>query len=686
MASATAAAAAAASESHSLPTTVSSQENSCCVKCKRFQPADGKVLACLHLICLGCLNESKDLSGCVLCSQCGRKSSPRVRGSDLSNQLASSQRLLYTSEESLELVSGLSGESSTEKQVCEVCAEVHDEDDGYIVRAATHECVDCEPNRIFCDKHGEKHPRVKRYTGHSVRKLGEHGSKSSARKPQSMNCVIHQLNDVITFCQTCQHGVCVQCLASGHDQHSMKTLSAVAMEKRASLSKSRESLANNISQQTSDTPDRLPVSGQITTPFQTLKERVTKEIEAIREETKMTSEEVARYYDELIELLKEKRQLQLEAIDSLAWKQLEPYENRQRRLQDLEESYGTTTQLCQILTGDSKDVTDTVVIELAEHVEKKIQELSNDLQRDTQPLVPRAKIMVDYESLAANKENMLSLVRVCESTDVDIEKCAVIMPDDVIVGEDNTIKIDLFDHTKRPIPASNTAANVTATVVSPSGKRDVIVVTRDTDISLTQTRMSLSVKPDEIGQHSLQVQSSGRTKTVNFSACDPGPALRCDPQKCSSVITLSNVNRTARHTGQSVGFGTVTTAVGYTRGRHEWNVRFTNTNAGGCILSAGVTALPINGDYDRTSHYFDNHRCYGWYSTGNSHCSNGTGNSCEWLQDGDTAIFILDCDQKSLEIRVHRTNSSSKITGLQCDEPLYPALCLYFPGHEAEFY
>ena len=682
MASATAAAA-VASESHSLPTTASSEENSCCVKCKRFQPADGKVLACLHLICLGCLNKSKDRSGCVLCSQCGQKSSPRVRGSDLSDQLASSQRLLYTSEENTGLASNSFPESSTEKQVCEVCEELHDEEDGYIVRAATHECVDCEPNRIFCDKHGEKHPRGKRYTGHSVRKLQEHGSRSSARKPQSMNCVIHQLNDVIIFCQTCQHGVCAQCLASGHSQHTMEKLSTVSMEKRASLTKSLKSLANNMSQQISDTPDRLPVSGQITTAFQTLKERIAKEVEAIREEAKTTTEDVARYYDDLIASLKEKRQLQLEAIDSLAWKQLEPYENRQRRLQDLEESYGTTTQLCQILTGDSKDVTDTVVIELAEHVEKKIQELSNDLQRDTQPVVPRAKIMVDYESLAATKEKMLSLVRVYESTDVDIEKCSVIMPDDVIVGADNIIKIDLFDHTKRPIPESNTAANVTATVVSPSGKRDVIVVTRDTDISLTQIRMSLSVKPDEIGQHSLQVQSSGRTKTVNFSACDPRPVLRCDPQKCSSVITLSNDNRTARHTGRRNGHGTVTTAVGYTRGRHEWNVRFTRPYVGILLLSAGVTAFPTNGDYNGTSCYFDGH---GWRGNGYNHRSSRTHEKCERLQDGDTATFVLDCDQKSLEIRVHRTNKTSKITGLQCDEPLYPALCLYAPDHEAQFY
>ena len=609
---------------------------------------------------------------------------PQRSGSDLSDQLASSQRLLYTSEETLELVSGLSRESSTERQVCDFCEELHNEDDGYVVRAATHKCVECV-DALFCDKHGETHPRGRRFTGHRVRKLEEHGSKSSPIKPQSMNCVIHQLNDVITFCQTCQHGVCVQCLASGHSQHTFETLSAVAMEKRASLSKSRKSLANNMSQQTSDTPDRLLVSGQITTPFQTLKERIAKEVEAIREETKTTSEEVARYYDELIASLKEKRQLQLEAIDSLAWKQLEPYENRQRRLQDLEESYGTTTQLCQILTGDSKDVTDTVVIELAEHVEKKVQELSNDLQRDTQPLVPRAEIMVDFQSLAATKEKMLSLVRVYDSPVVDIEKCSLIMPDDVLVGADNIIKIDLFDHTKRPIPASNTAANVTATVVSPSGKRDVIVVTRDTDISLTQIRMSLSVKPDEIGQHSLQVQSSGRTKTVNFSACDPRPVLRCDPQKCSSVITLSNDNRTARHTGRD-DYGTVTTAVGYTRGRHVWNVRFTRTNIPFCILSGGVTALPRNGDYNGRRYYFDGHRYYGWLSSGNVHLSSGTGDRCERLKDSDTATFVLDCDQKSLEIRVHRTNKTSKITGLQCDEPLYPALCLSTFDHEAEFY
>ena len=157
------------------------------------------------------------------------------------------------------------------------------------MRAATHECVDCEPNMIFCDKHGEKHPRRKRFTGHSVRKLGEHGSRSSARKPQSINCVIHQLNDVITFCQICHRGVSLQCLASGHGQHTIEKLSTVAMWKRASLRKSLKSLANNMSQLTSDTPDRLPVSGQIITPFQTLKERIAKEVVAIREEAKTTS-------------------------------------------------------------------------------------------------------------------------------------------------------------------------------------------------------------------------------------------------------------------------------------------------------------------------------------------------------------------------------------------------------------
>ena len=227
---------------------------------------------------------------------------------------------------------------------------------------------------------------------------------------------------------------------------------------------------------------------------------------------------------------------------------------------------------------------------------------------------------------------------------------------------------------------------MTATVVSPSGKRDVIVVTRDTDISVTQIRMLLWVKPDEIGQHSLQVQSSGRTKTVNFSACDPGPALRCDPQKCSSLITLSNDNRTARHTRQRFVYGTVTTAIGYTRGRHMWNVRFTRTHVRGNCLSAGVTALPRNGDYKGTSCFFDEHRYYCWWNNGAVTHTNGAGDRCEQFQNGDTATFVLDCDQKSLEIRVHRTNKTSKITGLQCDEPLYPALCLCVPDAEAEFY
>ena len=673
--------AAIVTESNSLPTTASIKESSCCVKCKRFQPADGKVLACLHLICLGCLNESKDRSGCVLCSQCGRKSSPRVRGSDLSNQLASSQRLLYTSEENVELGGSLARESSTEKQICEVCQQMHDEDEGYVVRAATHECVECV-GALFCDKHSEKHPRGKRFTGHSVRKLEERTSRSSPSNPQSMNCVIHHLNNVITYCKTCRLSVCAQCLVVGHNQHTMATLSTVSMEKRAQLNKLLKSLPN-MTRQMSDKHNRHAVPGQVTTPLQTLKERVSIEIEGIRQEAQTISEGVARYYDDLITLLKGRRQQNLEEIDKLTWKQLEPHENKQRHLQDLEESYGTTTQLCQILTGDRKDVTDTVVIELAEHVEKKFQELATDLQRDTQPLPQRAKIMVNAESLATTKEKMLSLVRVYESTDVDIESCSVSIPEPVVIGADNTIKLDLFDYTKRPIPTSNTTASVTAAAVSPSGKCVVVDVTRDTDIFLSQIRISLSVKPNEIGPHSLQILSSWQTKTVNFNTrC---PLLRCDPQKCSSLITLSNNNHTARHTGEVHGYGTVTAAQGYTCGLHEWNVRFIRPHVDGCVLSAGVTGQPRNGNLNGANAYFDTQGYCGWWSSGSVHTSYRTGAGCDRVTDGDIATFLLDCDEKSLEIRVHRTNKSSRITSVRCDEPLYPAICLWTPGHEAEF-
>ena len=152
----------------------------------------------------------------------------------------------------MELGSSLAGESSTEKQICEVCEKLHDEDEGHVVRSATHACVECV-DALFCDKHGEKHPKGRRFTGHSVQKLEERASRPSESKPQSMPCVLHQLNDVITYCEVCYHSVCAQCLASGHSQHTMATLSTVSMEKHASLSKSLKSLAN-MSQQTSDTP------------------------------------------------------------------------------------------------------------------------------------------------------------------------------------------------------------------------------------------------------------------------------------------------------------------------------------------------------------------------------------------------------------------------------------------------
>ena len=679
-------AAAVVSESHPLLTTASSNESSCCVKCKRFQPADGKVLPCLHLICLGCLNESKDRSGCVLCSLCGENSSPRVRGSDLSNQLASSQRLLYTSEENVESVSDLSREPSAGKQVlvCEVCEQMQDEDEGYVVREASYECVDCEGERLFCDKHGENHPKGKRFIGHNVKKLEERDARSSASKlQQSMHCVIHQMNDVITYCKTCQHGICTQCLGGGHDGHIFSTISSVAIEKRASLSKSLESLLD-MSLQMADS-DKEAVSSKTVTPFQPLIAAISVDMDAIREEAKSTSATVATYYDDLIALLNVIRQQQLEAIDALAWKQLEPYENRHHRLQDLDECYATTTQLCQILTGDSKDVTDSVVIELAEHVEKKIRKLSTGLQRETQPMPPRGNIMAECK--LATAWEMKSLVRVCVSTDVDIQKCRIAFQERMVTGISNSIRINLFDHNNCPIPPSNTTADVTGTVVSPSGKSDSIAITRGADSERKQIIMSLSVKPDESGQYTVQIRSGEKIRTVTFNAFD-AVVLQADPQKCSSVITVSNENRTVRHTGQKNVFGTVTAAVGYTHGRHAWRVKVVSSFQPNCQMSVGVTVLPRIGNYNDAKEYFDKSRYYGWWASGKVHTptySSVCGDSCDKLLDGDTITLVLDCDEKSLEIHVHRTKRTSTITGLKCDTPLYPALCLLRPGHEAQF-
>ena len=93
--------------------------------------------------------------------------------------------------------------------------------------------------------------------------------------------------------------------------------------------------------------------------------------------------------------------------------------------------------------------------------------------------------------------------------------------------------------------------------------------------------LSAQIKPMEEGNYTLEIRDyADRVKSVTFTSAKPGHIV-LDPQKCSSNITLSKDNLRATYTGAEDARVSVASQDGYTAGKHSWNVRVCNGNAGG---------------------------------------------------------------------------------------------------------
>ena len=189
-----------------------------CVLCKKLRPSNGKTLHCLHMSCLDCIGEMKDDDGYLKCIECLAASDACLSAENASNKLVNSVSLLYASRMDEDLSSK---STSLALQVYELC---DDEAPG----EATHSCKQCEGMLLYT-KHAKSHPKVRVYSEHTVESLGVISADSF--QPSPTYCIFHDRLDVLTYCVTCCHGICSQCLANGHEDHTIQSLQATAKQR-----------------------------------------------------------------------------------------------------------------------------------------------------------------------------------------------------------------------------------------------------------------------------------------------------------------------------------------------------------------------------------------------------------------------------------------------------------------------
>ena len=650
-----------------MATNSQSRRGTSCIKCNVFQPHAGKLLSCMHLICAGCCREeiAQD-SNTIKCVSCSAITKAVVSGVGIVDQLMSSEPHLYKASDVVPASDAAGSLAEEPKLSCELC----DEDDS---SAVTHKCENCD-TALLCQKHAEKHSRKKMFIGHVVTKLNSEQRSDGRRRlvTSSTRCLVHKHNDVVTFCKTCSHSICTQCLATGHHGHTVATLSSVAAERlsavRAAIVPANESL-----QSASQSANSME-----TPPIQDMLNAVSGEMDEIRKEAEAASRVVTETFGQVDAIIQKKREQLLHQINTIHWQQLEVRESKQQRLYGIEECYGTVTQLVKCMTGGDMD--DEDVIRFSGSVLSNLTKMSSDIDSEKTPLQRgRIRAAPIAEALRELEKQVQSLVLVEEVPPIDVTKVIVTLPDNVHPDKQSTVGLTFPGVTTTEPPV------LTVKISPPSGGSYDAGICNSSASSITELVMSASFTTREVGWHALEVSdSAGRTKSIPFECRLPGP-LALHQQKCSRRITLSDRNHVATHSGTGSGFASVAANNGYTTGRYTWKVKIHNTQGNASNMYFGVCPLPGDGNYDGTDHFFDRDTNYSWDGHGRSIVNSGySGGSCSKFKEGDTATLTLDCEQKTLQIHHQRTDERRTIPNVHCDKPLYPAICMHKPGLRAE--
>ena len=623
-----------------------------CVGCNVLQPSDGRILNCVHLVCLACLNDNIADGGCFKCCSCGEETAPFIKGVDLAKQLP-----MFTAKDCDDRMGGPEGGDMSPLQ-CELCIEATD---------ATHKCISCSGMAV-CKGHAEKHPAVKRFTGHIVEELPDNITqvRTTAEANNAPHvCPLHNKHQVSKYCQTCCHTVCERCVTVGHRSHIFESIESAADVQRRELQ----------SMGFTESEEGAVKDGA----FEQHLTRVSAKLDGVQRQKDTASRVITDTFDEAVKMLVTRKEELLAEVDSLAWRQMEPLELKKSKLALIADQHAFAVELSKrLLSGDSNPCD---VLRLSRILKERLKKMKIEI--DEACVLPvTGEIKTDALPLSQLSEIIQSLVRVSIQV-VDMSKTVIDIPGRIFVNEEVTAKVKLLDSLNEPIPSSHPGLNVDAALFTPSGDRQSLATSAGG--SECDTYLEVKFTPASPGQHRLEIHLDGQVAKTQFEV-KILPAVQFDASKCSFLITISGGGRVARHTGLGQGTdGSVLFRNGYTTGRHQWCIHVKNGADNGYSMAVGVTVLPSDGRYDSGNYFFSRRRYYLWFCNGKSYSAAGCApaNTRPW-KDGDVLTLTLDCDEGKLELHLQRTYEKVAFHDVKCDEPLYPAVTLCNPGQEVE--
>ena len=687
-----------------------------CIICRTYQPRNGKLLSCLHVVCAGCLDECTSRDGSVSCLLCKSNTSAKVVGVELAKQLAESFEFLYGDEvPKVEMVSACdvgTGTASADIAFCDPCIDID------IEKEASHECADCECLPL-CESHAEKHPKKRTSAGHRIhvragRLLPSQRTSSSASK----RCMYHSKCNVVTYCQTCSQCICLECISScSHEEHVMISIASAAAKQRTRVAEVFRAaglslmMTNDIidttaspadvTTATTTTPMDPPVNAAVTNtttdvattatdimPIGELLAVTEKNIATVTEEASVASKKATERFDKIEKMVKQQRERILIDIHHRLWTHFDPLEAKKSRLESLLQRQAAVVKVATRLSSPS--VCPQGALQVADTVVHNVLSVSKDLQAE-QTIESPDLLFAELATLDGIQAKVEQFVRVCDGVRMDISKSIVEVPDpELQVGREGCVVVKLADSNGHRMPSDQPTPDIVPAIILPSGRKQVVQVSSQESDS---SKLVIPISAAECGTITLELSSHGVSfRSRVHVSCD----IFFDPHKCHGGTVLSSNNRVVTRSpeGPQHVYCHAVATEGYTNGRHEWAVRVVKGAVRNKAVAIGVTSAPSDCNYNSDGDDFFK-KTTGlrlWSTHGSALKYQPTFPFITWFKsadmqivlDGDVLVFTLDCDALTLQCLNQDTQEAAKFTDIDCSRPLYPAVFMYRKGQSVE--
>ena len=586
---------------------------SCGKSCRK-----GKFIACLHVLCVGCIEQNVDFDGSVLCPGCGTKT-PSKPGRAPLQWLPNS--IIENKQEGVEAETSV----DTNDSLCEECA---------VDTPATTVCKDC--NSLFCETHGKAHPLSRKSHNHRVGPIVGVGTAEPTGslggqtvRSADHRCALHPSQKLTHYCVRCEELLCGTCIARGqHTQHqnSVKSVEEAARKARKRLHDKQESCC-------SSDDGVIPIA----------LEAVTKAIREVNDQTEDASDRARTFIKGRVEVWKKRECELLDELDQLRSAKLLPLEQQLGRLQDClsrGETVSTILECCQ---------DDTDILELCGWLDSAIESQKSTAENETQPCVHSQLVFSSRDVSDLDSEIMQTGVV------ADLADCSLVCPESSPRDKECVVKIrgKLATHSLKSQNMARLCLRVDAK--APDGQ----TMPCSLQSAATSEVITASFQPRSVGEYSVSAVVGGRPLSGSPASVEIVQSRQpvFESVMCHGDLSLSDDGRTLVYSpGIESGYRSACTSP-VCGGVKEVRVRIDNTGSTPYMfICACNSANPTLSNYHQNMS-----EVFGWYGPRVGKYCNGGALGQPW-QNGDVIHLTLDQDKHTLTGRHERTGVTETLT------------------------